>query len=112
MKECNGNIDACREYFQIEWGENYAEYAASYKLEEVFQGIYHGEYGGGKDMTADIEAYVAKMIAASADAPELEGCVAVDEKLAEILQTYMDKYTFNGVKHSWTKLCYYYKTFA
>lgn len=112
LKECNGNIDACREYFQIEWGENYAEYAASYKLEEVFQGIYHGEYGGGKDMTADIEAYVAKMIAASADAPELEGCVAVDEKLAEILQTYMDKYTFNGVEHSWTKLCYYYKTFA
>ena len=26
----------------------------------------------------------------------------------ENLQMLMDKYTFSGVDHSWTKLCYYY----
>ena len=43
------------------------------------------------------------------EAPELEGCVKVDARLAEILQKLMDKYTFDGVDHSWTKLCYYYE---
>ena len=42
--------------------------------------------------------------------PELEGCVAVDAGLAELLQALMDKYSLSGVKNSWTKLCYYYKT--
>ena len=55
---------------------------------------------------------VFAVIPASADAPELEGCVAVDAELAEILQAYMDKYTFSGVTNSWTKLCYYDKTVA
>jgi hypothetical protein len=27
---------------------------------------------------------------------------------AELLQKLMDKYTFKGVEHSWTKVCYYY----
>ena len=34
--------------------------------------------------------------------------VVVTEELAEILQMLMDKYTFENVDHSWTKLCYYY----
>ena len=34
--------------------------------------------------------------------------MAVTERLAEILQLLMDKYTFENVDHSWTKLCYYY----
>ena len=41
--------------------------------------------------------------------PELHGCVLVNEELATILQAIMDKFTFEGVDHSWTKLCYYYK---
>ena len=44
------------------------------------------------------------------DAPELEGCVAVDKELGEILQKLMDKYSLSGVENSWTKLCYYYKS--
>ena len=39
---------------------------------------------------------------------ERNGCVAVDERLAELLQLLMDKYTFKGVENSWLKLCYYY----
>ena len=46
---------------------------------------------------------------ASEDHPELEGCVPVDARLAELLQTLMDKYTFAGVDDSWAKLCYYYQ---
>ena len=106
LAELNNDVDACREYYQGLWGEAYAEYAEIYKLEEVLYGTYHGE---GEDLTDDIEVYLEKMIPASTDAPELEGCVAVDEELAKILQAYMDKYTFEGVEHSWTKLCYYYK---
>jgi hypothetical protein len=64
----------------------------------------------GEDLTDDIQEYVSKMI--TTGAPELEGCVLVDAKLATILQALMDKYTFEGVKNSWTKLCYYYKSIA
>jgi hypothetical protein len=35
--------------------------------------------------------------------------VAVDVRLAELLQTLMDKYTFAGVDYSWAKVCYYYQ---
>ena len=41
--------------------------------------------------------------------PERQGCVLVTEELAEVLQMLMDKFTFEGVEHSWTKLCYYYE---
>ena len=40
---------------------------------------------------------------------ELYGCVKVDEKFAEVLGYFMDKYTFAGVEYSWVKLCYYYR---
>ena len=40
------------------------------------------------------------------------GCVAVDARLAEILQLLMDKYTFEGVENSWLKLCYYEQYFC
>ena len=43
------------------------------------------------------------------EAPELEGCVAVNAELATLLQKLMDKYTFEGVDDSWTKLCFYYQ---
>ena len=40
------------------------------------------------------------------------GCVVVTEELAEVLQLLMDKYTFEGVENSWTKLCYYEQYFC
>ena len=39
---------------------------------------------------------------------ERDGCVEVDERLAEILGMLMDKYTFDNVENSWLKVCYYY----
>lgn len=106
LKELGGDKDACRNYYKELWGDSYAEWADIYKLEEVLAGTYHGM---GKDLTDDITEYVDKMIKYSDEAPELEGCVPVDAGLAEILQQLMDKYSFKGVEHSWTKLCYYYK---
>ena len=109
LKQMNGDVDACREYYKNLWGDVYAEYAEIWELEEVLAGIYHGE---GEDLTDDIQVFIAQKIPYSADAPELEGCVAVDAELAKLLQALMDKYTFEGVTNSWTKLCYYYKTFG
>ena len=109
LKQMGGDVDACREYYKNIWGDAYAEYDAIWKLEEVLAGTYHGT---GKDLTADIQAFISEKIPYSADAPELEGCVAVTEDLAKLLQALMDKYTFEGVTNSWTKLCYYYKTFG
>ena len=86
-----------------EWTEDYDAYAQEYMLDDVFAGKYHGK---GPDLTAEIKTYVSKMYSG----PETErvGCVPVDTRLAEILQLLMDKYTFENVDHSWTKLCYYY----
>ena len=109
LEELGGDVNACREYYKNLWGDSYAEWEAIYKLEEVLAGKYHG---AGEDLTDEINAYVQKMIAYSSDAPELEGCVPVDEELGEILQALMDKYSLSGVKNSWTKLCYYYKSVA
>ena len=88
------------------WGESFEEYAAEYKLYEVLEGKYHGT---GEDMTDVARAYAEKMIGTSEEAPELAGCVAVDAELAELLQMLMDKYTFEGVKDSWIKVCFYYQ---
>ena len=109
LKEFGGDTDACRKYYEEFWGESYAEWAAIYKLDEVLAGKYHGV---GEDLTDEISAYISKMISYSSSSPELEGCVPVDAELAKILQAFMDKYSFAGVEHSWTKLCYYYKNIA
>ena len=94
------------------WGDDFEEnYMNVYKVEEVINGIYHGE---SLDYTDDLLEYVDKMIKTEYDEDnnplnaELNGCVMVDERLAELLQILMDKFTFDGVDHSWTKLCYYY----
>ena len=81
---------------------------AIYKVEDVLAGKYHGKKGA-KDMTEEISKYLDKMIPASAETPELTGCVAVDETLMSILWQLMDKYTFEGVENSWLKVCYYYQ---
>ncbi|MBO5511115.1 MAG: redoxin family protein [Clostridia bacterium] len=98
--------DGTREKLKEIWGEEFEELAEIYKLDEVLEGKTHGR---GPDLTADITAYLDKKLPASEDHPELEGCVPVDARLAELLQTLMDKYTFAGVDYSWAKLCYYYQ---
>ena len=68
-----------------------------------------------RDYSADVQAYVDNMIRADADESTVSlndlasGCVAVDKKLAYILQYLVDKTSFNGVPNAWTKLCYYYE---
>ena len=59
----------------------------------------------GSVETAEMREYAKKVDKSGADH---KGCVVVDERLAEILQLLMDKYTFEGVDNSWIKLCYYY----
>lgn len=109
----DNDIEATKEYLRKYWGADYDANAKEYKLDEIFAGKYHGymldENGDqipGEDLTEQIKAYIAKMY----DGPETErvGCVAVDAGLANLLQKLMDKYTFEGVDHSWTKMCYYY----
>jgi peroxiredoxin len=87
------------------WGENFDAYWELYQMDDIIKGVYHGT---GEDMTAVMKSYVDKMLDEEGY-PERQGCVVVDKQLADILQTLMDKYTFKGVDHSWTKLCYYYK---
>ncbi|MBR2024424.1 MAG: TlpA family protein disulfide reductase [Clostridia bacterium] len=96
------------DYFKALWGEDYEQNAEIYQIEEVLDGKLHGIE---MDYTELAEKYIAKMITAEThpDNPELYGCVVVDEELAMILQAIMDKFTFAGVDHSWTKLCYYYE---
>ncbi len=98
--------DNIKEKLQELWGESYEEYAAEYMLDEVLAGKYHGT---GDDMTALARKYAGMLLPTSEQAPELEGCVAVDAELADLLQKLMDKYTFEGVENSWTSLCFYYQ---
>ena len=91
------------EYLKKQWGQDFDTYYDLYKVDEVFQGKYHGT---GEDYTEVMREYEKKIIKSGAS--ELYGCVAVDEKLAEILQLLMDKYTFENVETSWRKMCYFY----
>ena len=95
-----------KEKLQELWGDAYEEYAEEYQLDEVLAGTYHGT---GDDMTEIAKKYAALVLPASQEAPELEGCVAVNAELADLLQKLMDKYTFEGVDDSWIKLCFYYQ---
>jgi hypothetical protein len=102
----DGDKEACREYFVTEWADQFDYFADLYKLDEILAGKRHGK---GVDRTAAITEYLAKKLPVTEEAPELEGCVPVDATLAQILQELVDKFSFEGVEHSWTKLCYYYK---
>ncbi len=84
-----------------QWGQALYDQKSSL-IDDVFEGIYHGT---GSDETEAIRAYLSKL----GTSGNTEGCVAVDEELARILQLLMDKLTFEGVEQSWLKLCYYYK---
>ena len=104
LEKYQGDQAKANAYLKDYWGEDYDANAREYQLEEVFAGIYHGR---GEDHTDEIRGYLKKMITTGPE--ELRGCVPVDERLAELLQLLMDKYTFAGVDHSWTKVCYYYE---
>lgn len=103
LKKYDYDVDAADAYLRQQWGEDYDAYADNYQLEDVYEGRYHGK---GEDLTEEIRGYLDKIITTGSE--EKIGCVPVDERLAELLQLVMDKYTFQNVDHSWTKLCYYY----
>ena len=95
------------------WGDNFEANWEMYQMDDIIEGKFHGR---GLDYTDDMRAYLDKYedgtdgIGSDVVYPERQGCVPVDAKLATMLQALMDKFTFEGVEHSWTKLCYYYKT--
>ena len=103
MEKHDGDVEKAKAYLKALWGEDYDTYAEQYQLSDVLSGRYHGR---GEDYTSIIESYLDDMI--TTGPAERRGCVPVTEELAEILQLLMDKYTFQNVDHSWTKLCYYY----
>ncbi len=94
-----------KEYLKTLWGAEYEQNYEIYKVDDVLAGIYHGK---GEDYTEIMRQYEKQIIKSGAS--ELRGCMVVDEKLAEILQLLMDKYSFEGVETSWRKMCYYYNT--
>ena len=91
--------------FKALWGDDFDYYWEEYQVEDVLDGVYHGD---GENMTELARKYAGKLITSG----DLEGCVEVNEELADLLQQLMDKYTFKDVDHAWTKLCYYYKHFG
>lgn len=91
------------DYLKAYWAEDYDGYAEIYQLDDVLDGKYHGT---GEDLTEEMRTYLDKMI--TSGSAEKVGCVPVDERLAEILQLLMDKYTFENVDDAWIKICYYY----
>lgn len=136
--KADGDVERCKAELLAELGEAYGNtyieegYDGStytvtgYAVEEVLAGIYHGQ---GNDETETMREYASKLIkvgdtitTVSQDGLSIVekvieegdpriGCVAVDARLAEILQMLMDKYTFEGVENSWLKLCYYEQFF-
>ena len=102
LKQNDNDVDKTIEYLKKLWGEEYDANAEIYQIEDIFAGRYHG---AGVDCTEEMREYAKKIIKTK---DEREGCVEVDERLAEILGMLMDKYTFDDVDNSWLKVCYYY----
>ncbi len=102
LKQNDNDVDKTDEYLRKLWGDEYEVNAEIYQIEDIFAGRYHGD---GDDLTEEIREY-AKQIMKTKD--EREGCVVVDERLAELISMLMDKYTFDDVDNSWLKVCYYY----
>ncbi len=102
LNQNDNDVEKTDEYLKKLWGEDYDANAEIYEIEDIFAGRYHGD---GDDLTEDIKKYLSKI---DTSGTELNGCVVVDEELAELLQQLMDKYTFEDVENSWLKVCYYY----
>ena len=85
-----------------EWRFNY--FWSYYQMDDVQAGNFHGML---VDFTDEILAYVEKMEDDIAN-PERQGCVAVTEELAMILDTLIAREVFEDVKDGWLKFCYYY----
>jgi hypothetical protein len=102
LKQNDNNVDKTVEYLKKLWGEEYDANAEIYQIDDIFAGRYHGK---GGDCTEEMREYSKKIIKTK---DERDGCVEVDERLAEILGMLMDKYTFDNVENSWLKVCYYY----
>ncbi|MBE6763417.1 MAG: TlpA family protein disulfide reductase [Ruminococcaceae bacterium] len=102
LKQNGNDADKTKEYLKKLWGEEYDQNAEVYQLEDVLEGRYHGN---GQDYTEEMRGYLSKVLH---NGGETEGCVKVDERLAELLQMLMSKYTFEDVENSWLKVCYYY----
>ena len=103
LEKFDGDETAAEAYLKEQWGETFDTNVELYQMEDVFAGRYHGR---GEDLTEEISSYLNKII--TSGSAEKIGCVPVDARLAELLQQVMNKYTFENVEHSWTKLCYYY----
>ncbi len=103
LKKFDYDVEATDAHLRELWGEQYDVYAETYRIEDVYEGKYHGE---GEDLTEEMRGYLKDII--TTGKPETQGCVIVTERLAEILQMLMDKYTFENVENSWLKMCYYY----
>ncbi|MBQ7788565.1 MAG: redoxin domain-containing protein [Clostridia bacterium] len=106
----NGYVTKTDDELKKLWGDSY-EYAMDYyQIDDLRKGIYHGK---GEDRTEEIRSYLERMIPETVENPELQGCVMVDEELADLLQSLMDKYSLTNegysITHSFAKLCYYYK---
>ena len=139
LEKVGGDVERCKRELREQLGESYnAKYTdydyngdpytvTGFAVEEVLAGIYHG---AGADETNAMREYTEKIIKARdtitivnedgtgtidyvvEEGDPRIGCVAVDARLAEILQLLMDKYTFEGVENSWLKLCYYEQYFC
>ncbi len=103
LQKYDFDVEATDAYLRELWGSEYDAYAEIYQLEDVYQGKYHGK---GEDLTEEMRTYLDDIITKN---DETWGCVLVTERLAEILQMLMDKYTFENVEDSWLKMCYYYQ---
>lgn len=108
-----------KDFLKSFWGEDsYSEYMEQYQVDDVLNGVYHGN---GKDYTDAISKYLNKVIKPGYNAELKEtisvnderiGCVMVDAELAELLEIIMYKYSFEGIENSWAKLCYYHQYFC
>ncbi len=85
------------------WRFNYMwEY---FEMDDVNNGIYHGNI---HDYTERIK-YYESLMDNDPNHPERQGCVAVTEELAQILDALFSKYVFEDTINSWLKFCYYYQ---
>lgn len=104
-------IESAMAGLRAEWGEEFDAMYEEYQVDDIIIGKFHN------DFTEEMrEIYNANIIydengdlVYEENNPERQGCVAVDARLAELLQLIMDKYSFENVENSWTKLCYYYE---